>query len=65
MTSPSDAIGPPLFSEPDPIGAWKERYPGTTLDQLRELDDELFRNVLSWYASFTALAADAEDDDGE
>ena len=53
MATPADRqpietpIGPPLISEPDPIGRWQEKYPGTTLGQLRTLDDELFRNVLA------------------
>jgi hypothetical protein len=54
MTSPSEQLilpfNPECGSEGDPLGRWKERYPDTTLDELRELDAELFGDVLSWAA---------------
>jgi hypothetical protein len=58
-------FNPEFWAEGDPLGRWKERYPGTTLDELKRLDAELFRDVLSWYASVAALAEDMGDDDGE
>jgi len=46
------------------LDRWKSEYPGTTLDQLRELDPELMEEVLRRYiyTPFLEPEGDEEDD---